>query len=938
MVVRIKRPPVWGVTNLAAPARVVDTWRWQTTFKVPSEALSDKSDARATYIEEEWELGIGRGYAKNPKSVTFPPVTYNAPISRDIGVGLDWSNGWKNCRRESFYPFTSTKLEAIYLHMRLCNEKGKGPDVWTYCSFLPPANPTVAALVQNASTGNVSTTIKANRDPKGVKESYDTRYRLTVLDTRTSPKAKVVQDRTSTANTISISYDVADRQQLTYDQYVRITLEAWNRGFRGDSGHVSRSITVAYPAKATVKGVDVPTTAATGKVTVRIATNRSANHPVTGCKLQKLVGVSYKKASEIPASASWDDTSSVDNGTCTALSIGVADVKPDAGLTSWVRVKTWNDVEGMFYRYSEPVRLTKLETPLPSAQDDDIKLLSLTTGDDGESAIALMGWNADGTDDADGTVLTWSDDPNAWSSTDEPNQFIFDWSDGALTWTDPDTQQTTSFRGSATVHIRGLDENTLYFARARRYKETDLGTTYSAYSDTLSVLPTTAPGSVTLMAPAFIERGRSLQLSWTYSSDSPQTAWEVVSGDTVVASGQDPIGSCVIAADRLSSLVSGDTVTLYVRMSTGGEFVASDPQVVRIADAPTLELTVPATVTAQGPSIGLASNAGCFVACVITADGMQSDYPDGVRTQTSGDTVWSGVINPEWTEGADGYSATFPLPTGLALWDGASYTVTAAATDPEPGLVSEQVQEGFSVAWAHQAPEPSDAIVLTPSDVTDEDGVRTLSVAIQLAAPADALETDVYDIYRVTPDGASLIAVDAGQTDLVTDPYAPYGGEGMAYRIACRTQDGDISWLDYQYELDGQDLRIDFGGRCVELPYNLVLSDSYTKDFESRGHLGSRSPQGYWNENVARTSSLSTDVFKVREQAKQAALRELATFPAPCFVRLPNGCAFQANVDVKSLDWGHSTGFAPVALDATEVGLTAEYMAVVPIPEEEVEP
>lgn len=998
MAEKITKAPSTKVYSLSAPSRVSGSYGMKSSYKIPAAAKDTKKKDRAEQVECEWELGMGLNTKnkngttnyKNPKRTETVSINYTGDITAWLNSGWKWSNGFNNVTRKTFYPCTKHKLYNIHLRVRLKNSKGRGAANYVYKAFEKPKTPSLGNLTQDAQTGGVSATVKWDKDWNGVKEAYDCKWRVEYLDTSVSKKPTVTEGSRE-GTEFTLYRDATNRMNLTYDQYIKVTYEVWARGFAGDSPHAKKSLVISYPAKASIKGIDAPSKDATAKVTVRITTAQSAEHPVTGAKLQILRDTDYKKASDIPSSAVWEDTDAVDNGTTSALALGVADIIPAAGKTSWVRVKTWNQVEGIFYRYSEPRRVTALESPLQTTSE--IELLSLGPGADGESAVALIGWDKDGQDDWTGTELTWSEDENAWKSTDSPDDYSFTWEDGAV------THEGMTYNQSATVYIKGLKENTLYYVRARRYREADT-TTYSEYSNTLNVIPTTAPSSVTLTVPPFIERGKGLALTWTYDSESTQRAWEVVQGDIVVAEGTDSLGSCVIPAERLTSLLGDDdSITLAVRVSTGGEFVQSTEQSVRIADAPTLELTVPATLTEQAPTIEVTSNVASAVALVLRANGMQSSYPDGTRTQTFGDTLYSAVITPAYidfityesenplevvytttseevqydpdkdyatvTEQApagDRYEFEYPvlevlsvtdngepveynlndgtregsftLPAGLDFWDGADYTLTASAIAPETGLTSPNVTHEIHVTWAHQAPDPGE-IILTPMDEEDEDGVRRKYVVLQMVPPTGAAATDEYDIYRVTPDRAYLVATGVPLDAEVTDYYAPYGGTEKAYRVATRTADGDVTWLDFPYELDGRDLRVDFGSQYVELPYNLVIGDTYTKDFESRAHLGEGTPQGYWNDSVTRTASLNTDVFKVEEQGKQATLRDLAAYSGACFVRTPNGCAYQANVDVKGLDWKHSTAFAPVSLDATEVGLTQKFMADVPLPEGE---
>ena len=123
-------------------------------------------------------------------------------------------------------------------------------------------------------------------------------------------------------------------------------------------------------------------------------------------------------------------------------------------------------------------------------------------------------------------------------------------------------------------------------------------------------------------------------------------------------------------------------------------------------------------------------------------------------------------------------------------------------------------------------------------------------------------------------------------------------------------------------------LRVDFGGDYVELPYDLKVTDGYGKDFEARRHLDG-SIDGYWNCGVERTAGLSTNVIKLREEDRVMAVRRLARYSGPCFVRLPDGSAYQADVQVGSISREAGNFAVAVQLNATAVDLT-DYVATTP--------
>lgn len=606
--------------------------------------------------------------------------------------------------------------------------------------------------------------------------------------------------------------------------------------------------------------------------------------------------------------ATWRDSTRKSTDWDRTATIYLKSLEPNE--TYYLRARRY--LEGNQRTYTPWSAIQSMETSIDEAKAATIAIVSAASGEDGLSADLVIGWSEDA--EGTGTEVTWSDREDAWESTDQPESFQATWSDAK--------RKSSAWKKTQTVHVEGLEQGTKYWFRARRYSSDD-GATYSPWSNAATVIPAVEPTSVTLTAPAFVERGRAVDLSWTYGGGSEQTAWRVMHGRVTVASGDDPVTGCVVAATRFAQLTRGaSSYALTVEVSTGGDFVASAPVTVGIADRPTLAVS-DAEVTAQPVALTLTcSTNDASVAIVMTAAGATGDTPSGTRTQALGDTVWSAVTTPVWT-GSGPYTATVIAPTDLDLWDGARYLVEAVATDRRTGLSSDAAMGVVTVSWTHSAIATEDATV-TPADVTDELGRRSLRCSVTPVAPEGASSTDVCDVYRVTSDGADLVAPGIPFGTTVVDEYATLGH--ASYRVCTRTADGDLDWLDFAYDLMcGSILRVDWDGGYVELPYNVSVSDSYQKDFEGVRDLTGE-VEGYWNSGATHRQSLSTDVIKIRSASVLSSLRKLAHYAGPTFVRTPDGCAYQANVDVSGIDSSHGSAAVSVALDATEVALTSEFM------------
>ena len=258
------------------------------------------------------------------------------------------------------------------------------------------------------------------------------------------------------------------------------------------------------------------------------------------------------------------------------------------------------------------------------------------------------------------------------------------------------------------------------------------------------------------------------------------------------------------------------------------------------------------------------------------------------------------------------------------------------AVDRTTGLKSAEVLSDFSIAWANQAVDPEDAVTLTVIDTYDEDGDHTQAVQIDLTPPTGSAETDVYDIYRMDVEKPSLIGEGFPLTHTVIDEYAPFGDDvPLFYRVALRTVDGDVEVADIPYEAQCEHMRFDWSGGSLELPYGLMYGETFTKDVDIRKHLDG-STDGYWNNNIERKSSLASDVIKIVQLRDIERARNLARYAGPVFVRLPNGAAFEADVQVTDLSKKNDAVVA-MAFDATEVGLTDEFILPIPFDLEEEE-
>ena len=909
MATSITGKPDKTVSSLSAPTRGSNNRTMTSSWKVPSAMTKATYGKRATKLVVDWAFAMSNGTKKLSNE-------YNTNItSRSVNLN-SFKIGSTTYTRNSFYPITTNKLTSVSISVTGKNTKGKGKAVKQTRAFTVPRAPTIDAIAFNTSSGICSTTVRTNAGTD-YRERYDTRYRVTV-ETRNGGII-TTSDSSSTSTEFNLTYDASDYHNLTPDQFIHVKVEAWARGFAGDSAVTTRNFYVSYPAKAVIGDVSVDAKDSTGKLTVEINTNETTEHPVDTVTLEYLANTSYENASDIPVGAQWSESGVEDNGNCTALSMPITELVPDRGKFTWIRVKTVHS----HTRYSDYKRIEPLETPPATAAEDSISIISAVSGVNGESAVVLLGWNRSGTDDSTGTELTWSGEEDTWKSTKEPEKFEFTWSDGRYPATG-----TIEYNDSAEIVIKGLSEGNKYYIRARRYYEGET-TSYGRYSNTATVITSEKPAGVVASCNKYVTDGEPLPVYWTFSGNGLQTNWQIVdSNGTIVANGEGSIGGTQISADRLKALATNNTLTFTVQVSTGSGFVSSEQKVVTIRQKPTLTVNASATMTAQPYSFTATSNKLCDLVVIVTAQGSSGQFPQGFRMQTNGDTIHSDVYSPTWSNG----SATITLPSGLDFWDGAEYTLSVVAIDRETGLKSELTEKSFSVAWTNKAVNPDSFITLTPIDTVSEDNEHLQGVQIELTAPTGSRASDVYDIYRMDGGNAHLIGEGFPLTHTVIDEYAPFGNEEQFYRIALRTIDGDTEFADKEYTLPSETVRFDWQGGTLELPYGISIGDNYNKSVEFRQHMDG-SVDGYWNQNIERGASYSSSIIKLIQPEEINLARQLARYAGAVFVRTANGSAFTADVQITDLSVKNKAVTA-IAVDATEVGLTEEFMLPSPFEQE----
>lgn len=969
----IAKKPTVAVTSLGAPERGSGNRKMTAKWKTPNAMVDTKKGDRATDLVINWYLGIA---GNDPDKVI---KTSNEKLTEST-IDLDnLTIGRKTYQRNQFYPFSGKpKLDYVTVKVVSKNAKGEGASAKATRNFGLPRKPSISDFAFNAENGELSCTVDTDAGADYY-ERYDTRYKMTAYYSETDSTV-TIYDSNSASTSIPLTFDDVDYASRPYDEFVKVTVQAWARGYKGDSAITENTYYIAYPAKATIEDISVSGKSSSDKCTIYVVTHSTDEHPVDRVKLEYLANSSYSDASQIPGDAGWESTEIMDDAECDALAMPVADLLPDRGKYTWVRLKTYHANETVLFRYSDYWRVKDLETPAATSADDKITIVSAVAGADGQSAVVNLAWD-DGELPSTGTELSWDIEEDAWKSTKNPSNYEFEWEDKTAQGQPiPVTVDGVTYPHSATITIKDLDESSKYYIKARRYLE-DETTTYSEYSNAATMYTSEKPESVGATANRYVPRGEGLNVYWTFSGNSLQTEWQIVdSNGTFLANGEGSIGSTQIDAQTLEDKAEDGSITYTVQVSTGSGWVVSEPHTVTIISKPTLAINAPSVMSSQPYSFSATASVQSDLIVIVTSQGTVGQFPQGILRQTAGDTIYSNVFTPEWVESNEEVSTTVELPPQLDFWDLGSYTISVVAIDRQTNLRSEPSESKFSVLWSHQAPsiQPTETytvssdtevsddknyysydsetqtytvvetegnenpsvegwyevsvteyVTITPSDYTDESGVHHLAAQINLTPPPSYDEDDVYDIYRMTGDRAQLIGRGFPLTYTAVDEYAPFGEDlTNYYRIAVRTADGDVAFSDVEYVLEHEGIRLDWEGGYIEYPYGVSIGDSYQKDVDIRHHMDG-SVNGYWNQGIERKGSLNTEAIKVVQKSDIDLTRQLARYTGPVFVRTREGTAFEADVQITDLST-KNVAIMSIAIDATEVELTDEFMLPTP--------
>lgn len=649
----ITRKPSMGVYSLSL--RRTSPLNFEVSWKIPSEASSKTSTSRAE--QGKFNLHFAKNnyytywFGLNEKSHTFS-------LSKSSWYPYNRPNG-----NEKLPKLTSVKAVGM-----LFNDFGYGFESSVSLNLGTPEQPTIGTFKEDEKTGIISVVVSAKAETEDRPRTDTVVSMYTRVGTEKSKENKQATKVTS-SSAITMTIDAASRQLVQYNQFYQIRVAAYSRGPAGDSKTVTKSYYISYPKIPTLKGQTIPKgNPSNTRCLFTVKIDKDEKFPVTGVQMQALRSVDYNSADEIPAETGqgqtkWQNVGMQDNGNCTAMSVATEDLLPEEGKKTWVRLLVWNTFASR-YRYSAPIRLKSLERPAPvepSAQDDNVWILSCTVGSDGLSASVRVGWDKNGTDDSNWTEVSWADNQDAWRSTQQPSSFSFadaTWNEGSA------TVGNVTYGKSAHLLIRGLEPGNKYYITARRMMKPQQGdATYGPYC-TKSALTIAAEGSavpetLTLAADTYVLRGEQIMLSWDYDSDMQQQSWSVYDRTnnkrTVLSRASDTRHAFSLPFYRDSRrnnpivAIGDDAIDLSVTVMVGGRQISSNTVRVLVVTPPVLQVGAISKLTSNNLSINAYTDTpSSDVSVVINSRGIVKALPDGGFVQTNGDTVASFTTSPTW--------------------------------------------------------------------------------------------------------------------------------------------------------------------------------------------------------------------------------------------------------------------------------------------------
>lgn len=143
------------------------------------------------------------------------------------------------------------------------------------------------------------------------------------------------------------------------------------------------------------------------------------------------------------------------------------------------------------------------------------------------------------------------------------------------------------------------------------------------------------------------------------------------------------------------------------------------------------------------------------------------------------------------------------------------------------------------------------------------------------------------------------------------DPPSTYvGGK-------CIVVQWDERWSNYDSVLDETMEEKPWSGSMIKLPYDISVTNSYSKDVELIEYVGRTVPVAYYGTHLGETGSWTTSIPK-EDREMIYALRRLSKWMGNVYVREPSGVGYWASASV-SFNENYNDPKVPITLDVTRV-------------------
>lgn len=494
----------------------------------------------------------------------------------------------------------------------------------------------------------------------------------------------------------------------------------------------------------------------------------------------------------------------------------------------------------------------------------------------------------------------------------------------------------------------GLENGDTYFFRYRAVNESG----ESPWSEISSVVVGKAPAApTTWSSTTTVITGEPLTLYWVHNSEdgSSQTRAELeltINGATetytiVNSTEEDEKDKTSFYIIDTSGYLEGNKILWRVRtagvLDSYGEW--SVHRTVDIYAPPTLTLSV--TNSANEPfelltgfpikvkgSAGPTSQTAIGYHLTISSNSAYETVDDigNQKNVNKGDALYS-----RYFDNSSQLSVTLSA-SDVHLENNISYTLTCVVS-MNSGLTAESSLI-FTVAWADSKysinckisintatyaaainPYCKDSTGELADDVTlavyrreyngkfteiasNVDNVRNMFVS----DPHPSLD---YARYRIVATSTTT-----GQVEYYDVPARPVGGKAAIIQW-------DEAWTDFDATITDTLASQTWSGSMLQLPYNIDVSDSNSRDVALVEYIGREHPISYHGTQLGTTSTWKTDIPKSDIETIYA-LRRLQNWMGDVYIREPSGNGYWAVVTV-SFNINHCATVIPVSISITRV-------------------